>query len=174
MSPYLDDIDLLVTDFDGVLTDDRVLVFDDGHEAVRCSRSDGLGCDLLRAAGLDMVILSTETNPVVSARGAKLRIDVVQGSSDKATALRDLARDRGVGLDRVMYVGNDVNDAGALSIVGWPVVPADAHPDVACLGRFTTVSKGGEGVLRELASTLLRDRTADRPGDTPSASKGTG
>lgn len=155
--PRLGDIDLLVTDFDGVLTDDKVLVFDDGHEAVRCSRSDGMGCDLLRAVGLEMMILSTERNPVVSARGAKLKIAVIQGSGDKEADLRTLVTERGIDLGRVMYIGNDVNDAGALSIVGWPVVPADAHPDVAGLSRFTTTANGGEGVLRELASLLLRD-----------------
>lgn len=158
MTPRLDDIDLLVTDFDGVLTDDRVLVSDDGHEAVRCSRSDGLGCDLLRGAGLEMMILSTERNPVVSVRGAKLRVDVIQGSGDKEAALREVVAARGLDLDRVMYIGNDVNDAGALSIVGWPIVPADAHPDVVGLARHTTSAKGGEGVLRELADLLLGKR----------------
>ncbi len=158
MIPRRDDIDLLVTDFDGVLTDDRVIVFDDGHEAVRCSRSDGLGCDLLRASGLEMMILSTERNPVVSARGAKLRIEVIQGSGDKEAALRDVVDERGLDLTRVMFIGNDVNDAGALSIVGWPVVPADAHPDVGGMARYTTAAKGGEGVLRELATTLLSEQ----------------
>ncbi|MDX2379940.1 MAG: HAD hydrolase family protein [Acidimicrobiia bacterium] len=158
MTPRLDDIDLLVTDFDGVLTDDRVLVSDDGHEAVRCSRSDGLGCDLLRGAGLEMMILSTERNPVVSVRGAKLRVDVIQGSGDKEAALREVVAARGLDLDRVMYIGNDDNDAGALSIVGWPIVPADAHPDVVGLARHTTSAKGGEGVLRELADLLLGKR----------------
>jgi YrbI family 3-deoxy-D-manno-octulosonate 8-phosphate phosphatase len=156
MRPHRDDIDLMVTDFDGVLTDDRVLVFDDGREAVFCSRSDGLACDLLRGSGLEMLILSTETNPVVSARAAKLGIGVIQASTDKERALRDLVEERGLDLSRVMYIGNDVNDAGALSIVGWPVVPADAHPDVVALARLSTVAKGGEGVLRELASELLR------------------
>jgi 3-deoxy-D-manno-octulosonate 8-phosphate phosphatase (KDO 8-P phosphatase) len=156
MRPYRDDIDLIVTDFDGVLTDDRVLVFDDGHEAVFCCRSDGLACDLLRGVGLEMMILSTETNPVVSERAAKLGIGVIQASTDKARALRELVDDRGLDLSRVMYIGNDVNDAGALSIVGWPVVPADAHPDVVALARFSTAAKGGNGVLREVASGLLR------------------
>jgi YrbI family 3-deoxy-D-manno-octulosonate 8-phosphate phosphatase len=92
----------------------------------------------------------------VSERAAKLGIGVIQASTDKALALRELVDDRGLDLSRVMYIGNDVNDAGALSIVGWPVVPADAHPDVVALARFSTAAKGGDGVLREVASVLLR------------------
>ena len=86
---------------------------------------------------------------------------MIQGSEDKARALREVVAERGLDLSRVLYVGNDVNDAGALSIVGWPVVPADAHPDVVALARFSTSAKGGEGVLRELASALLRARDRD-------------
>jgi len=155
VAPRLADIDLLVTDFDGVLTDNRVLVSDDGHESVVCTRADGIGCDLLKAAGLRLLILSTETNRVVAVRGAKLGVEVVQGCADKGTAVRDLLRDRGLDPARVMYVGNDVNDLGALRAVGWPVVPADAHPDVFGDARLVPAAAGGEGVLRELASTLL-------------------
>ncbi len=155
VTPRLADIDLLVTDFDGVLTDNRVLVSDDGHESVVCTRADGIGCDLLKAAGLALLILSTETNRVVSVRGEKLGIEVVQGCADKGTAMRDLLSERGLDPARVMYVGNDVNDLGALRAVGWPVVPADAHPDVVGDARLVTEAAGGQGVLRELASTLL-------------------
>jgi YrbI family 3-deoxy-D-manno-octulosonate 8-phosphate phosphatase len=155
--PSREDIDLLVTDFDGVLTDNRVLVSEDGRESVVCSRADGTACDLLRAAGLPVLILSTERNPVVAARAAKLRVEVLQDCPDKAVALRELAADGGLDLARVMYVGNDVNDAGALAVVGWPVVPADAHPAVVGLARHVTAARGGAGVLRELADTLLGD-----------------
>ena len=92
VAPSLADIDLLVTDFDGVLTDNRVLVSDDGHESVVCTRADGIGCDLLKAAGLPLLILSTETNRVVAVRGAKLGVEVVQGCADKGSAMRDLLR----------------------------------------------------------------------------------
>jgi 3-deoxy-D-manno-octulosonate 8-phosphate phosphatase (KDO 8-P phosphatase) len=153
--PSLADIDLLVTDFDGVLTDNRVMVSDDGHESVVCNRADGIGSDLLRAAGLPLLILSTETNPVVTLRGSKLGIEVVQACADKGTALRQLVADRGLDPARVMYVGNDVNDQGALALAGWPVVPADAHPDVLGDARLVTAAAGGEGVLRELAWLLL-------------------
>jgi YrbI family 3-deoxy-D-manno-octulosonate 8-phosphate phosphatase len=155
VSPTLADIDMLVTDFDGVLTDNRVLVSDDGHESVVCNRADGIGCDLLKGAGLHLLILSTETNRVVSVRAAKLGVEVVQGCADKGEAMRDLVRERALDPARVMYVGNDVNDLGALRAVGWPVVPADAHPDVVADARLVTAAGGGQGVLRELASTLL-------------------
>ncbi|HKY69009.1 MAG TPA: HAD hydrolase family protein [Acidimicrobiales bacterium] len=155
MAPTLADIDLLVTDFDGVLTDNRVLVSDDGHESVVCNRADGIACDLLKSAGLPLLILSTETNRVVSVRAAKLGVEVSQACADKGEALRTVLRERSLDPARVMYVGNDVNDLGALRAVGWPVVPADAHPDVVGVARLVTSAGGGAGVLRELASTLL-------------------
>jgi YrbI family 3-deoxy-D-manno-octulosonate 8-phosphate phosphatase len=163
VTPSRADIDLLVTDFDGVLTDNRVSVSEDGRESVVCSRADGTGCDLLRAAGLPVLILSTERNPVVSARGAKMRVEVVQDCPDKGAALRELVAARGLDPARVMYVGNDVNDAGALAVAGWPVVPADAHPAVAGLARHATRARGGEGVLRELADTLLGGAASGGP-----------
>jgi YrbI family 3-deoxy-D-manno-octulosonate 8-phosphate phosphatase len=148
---------LLVTDFDGVMTDNRVVVFDDGHEAVQCTRSDGLGCDLLREAGIDVVILSTETNPVVAARAEKLQVDVIQGCGDKGAAMRELLSARRLGRDEVAYVGNDVNDLPAFAEVALAIAPSDAHPDVRRAATVVTVAAGGGGVLREVAD-LLRDR----------------
>ena len=167
VAPTMADIDLLVTDFDGVLTDNRVTVSDDGHESVVCNRADGIGSDLLRAAGLPLLILSTETNPVVSVRGAKLGIEVVQACADKGTALSELVAGRGLDPGRVMYVGNDVNDLGALAVAGWPVVPADAHPDVVGHARLVLAAAGGAGVLRELASLLLGPPVPPIPPDAP-------
>lgn len=166
MVPTLADIDLLVTDFDGVLTDNRVLVSDDGHESVVCNRADGIGCDLLKAAGLPLLILSTETNRVVSVRASKLGVEVSQACADKGEALHTVLRERSLDPARVMYVGNDVNDLGALRAVGWPVVPADAHPDVVGVARLVTSAGGGEGVLRELASTLLAGSAATFAAET--------
>ena len=144
-----------MTDFDGVLTDNRVLVFDDGHEAVVCNRADGLACDLLRAAGIEVVILSTEANPVVTARAAKLRVEARAGLADKRDAILALMRERGCAPREVVFVGNDVNDLSALHEAGWPAAPADAHPDVLAVARLVTRARGGEGVLRELADRVL-------------------
>jgi YrbI family 3-deoxy-D-manno-octulosonate 8-phosphate phosphatase len=150
-------VKLVVSDFDGVMTDNRVVVFEDGKEAVVCNRADGLGCDLLRAAGIEVVILSTETNPVVSARAAKLRVAVIQSCSDKGEAMRTLMAERDLDRNEVVYVGNDVNDLPAFGEAGFTVAPADAHPDVLHLASLSTTAKGGAGVLRELADLLVGD-----------------
>ncbi|MGG7510803.1 cytidylyltransferase domain-containing protein [Plantibacter sp. YIM 135249] len=149
------DVDAVVTDFDGVHTDDRAIVDADGVERVTVHRGDGLGVRLLREADVPVLILSTERVPIVAARAAKLGVDVVYGSDDKATALAVWAREQGVTLDRIAYLGNDVNDLPALAIVGWPVAVADAHPAVRRAARLVLDARGGAGAVRELADRVL-------------------
>ena len=115
-----------VFDFDGVFTDNHVWVDGEGRETVRCSRADGLGLRRLRDVGVDTLVLSLETAPVVTARAQKLGIECVQGIEDKLSLLREQASVRGVGLDETAFVGNDINDVECLEAVGLPVVPADA------------------------------------------------
>lgn len=146
---------LIVYDFDGVMTDNRVLVLQDGSEAVLANRADGWGVGQLRHAGFQQVILSTETNPVVAARAKKLGLDVLQGSGDKRRDLMACCEARGVALDQVLYVGNDVNDLDAMRQVGFPVAPADAHPAVLAMAKYITRARGGEGVLKEISEVLL-------------------
>lgn len=121
-----------------------------------------MGVRLLREAGIDALILSTETDPVVTARARKLRIDVLQAQDDKASALRTWADVRGIPLERVAYLGNDVNDLPALEIVGWPVAVSDAHPLVLAAARLVLERAGGSGAVRELAERVLRSRGAAR------------
>jgi N-acylneuraminate cytidylyltransferase len=149
---------LIVYDFDGVMTDNRVLVLQDGSEAVLANRADGWGVGQLRHAGFQQVILSTETNPVVAARAKKLGLDVLQGSGDKRRDLMACCEVRGVALDQVLYVGNDVNDLDAMRQVGFPVAPADAHPAVLAMAKYITRARGGEGVLKEISEVLLGPR----------------
>ncbi|QAY59430.1 acylneuraminate cytidylyltransferase [Microbacterium protaetiae] len=147
----------VVTDFDGVHTDDTALVDQDGRELVRVSRSDGMGVGILRRGGIPVLILSTETNPVVAARAAKLRADVRQGVDDKASALRAWASAVGVALDDVAYLGNDINDLSAMALVGWPIAVADAHPAVRAQARVVLARPGGSGAVRELVDRLSTD-----------------
>ncbi len=150
------DVDAIVTDFDGVHTDDRALVDQDGRELVSVSREDGMGVALLRQAGVPLLILSTETDPVVTARARKLGVEVIQGLADKAGALRSWAERTGIRLDRVAYLGNDVNDLGCFDLVGWPVAVPDAHPRVRASARVVLSRPGGDGAVRELAERVLQ------------------
>jgi YrbI family 3-deoxy-D-manno-octulosonate 8-phosphate phosphatase len=153
------DVDAVVTDFDGVHTDDRALIDSDGGELVRVSRADGAGVESLRRAGLPVLILSRETNSVVSARGRKLGVPVLSGIDDKAAALRDWVKDTGVELARIAYLGNDTNDLPAMALVGWPVAVADAHPAVLAEARLVLTRGGGDGAVRELADRILSSRS---------------
>lgn len=144
-------IRLLVFDFDGVFTDNAVYVTQDGVESVRCWRSDGLGLSRLREAKrVEILVLSTEENPVVAARCRKLKLPCVQGVADKAVRLKELAAERGLSLQDIAYVGNDTNDAGCLAMAGLPIAVADAHPGVRELARLTTTVPGGYGAVREI------------------------
>jgi 3-deoxy-D-manno-octulosonate 8-phosphate phosphatase (KDO 8-P phosphatase) len=151
-------IKLIVLDFDGVLTDNSVYVFEDGREAVRCTRADGMGCDIIRDLGIEILILSTEENPVVAVRGQKIRVPVHQGIKDKGIAMRSILEERDLNPSQVMYVGNDVNDLPALQMVEWTVAPSDAHQDILNMVRTITKAAGGQGVVREIADLLQNDR----------------
>lgn len=156
-----DALDLLVYDFDGVMTDNRVLVDHLGGESVACTRADGLGVDIIRALGLPQVILSTETHPVVRARAEKLKLPVLQGLADKRQALVDYCITQGHALGRVLYVGNDVNDLEAMKMVGYPVCPADAQAAIRVLAALVLNTRGGEGVIREIADRLVEPEMAN-------------
>jgi N-acylneuraminate cytidylyltransferase len=154
-APERIDVDAVVTDFDGVHTDDRVHVGADGSEFVTASRSDGMGVELLRKAGIPLLIISKETNPVVRVRAQKLKVEVRQSVDNKGAVLSQWAADHGVELSRIAYLGNDVNDLGCLALVGWPIAVADAHPDVLAVARVVLTAKGGHGAVRELADRVL-------------------
>ncbi|KOV91713.1 transferase [Streptomyces sp. NRRL B-1140] len=153
--PAADDIDAVVLDFDGTQTDDRVLVDSDGREFVSVHRGDGLGIAALRRSGLKMLILSTEQNPVVAARARKLKLPVLHGIDRKDLALKQWCEEQGIAPERVLYVGNDVNDLPCFALVGWPVAVASAHDVVRGAARAVTTVPGGDGAIREIASWIL-------------------
>ena len=149
------DIDAVVLDFDGTQTDDSAQVASDGTEQVRVHRGDGLGIAALRRAGIPVLILSSEVNPVVRARARKLSVPVIHGVEDKGAVLRDWCSTERIDPTRVLYVGNDVNDLGCFEVVGWPVAVASAHPAVRDAARLVTTVPGGHGAVREIASWIL-------------------
>ena len=146
----------LIMDFDGVMTDDKVIVDQDGRESVRCSRSDGYGIALLKAKSrVEAIILSREVNPVVSARGKKLNIEVFQSVYHKDQALQMLILERELDPKEIIYIGNDLNDLAVLPYVGFFVCPADAHPQVKRQADLVLQHDGGNGAVRELTELIL-------------------
>ncbi|MGA5706741.1 HAD hydrolase family protein [Streptomyces cellulosae] len=153
--PTAADIDAVVLDFDGTQTDDRVLIDADGREFVSVHRGDGLGVAALRRSGLKLLILSTEQNPVVAARARKLKIPVLHGVDRKDLALKQWCEEQGIAPERVLYVGNDVNDLPCFALVGWPVAVESAHDAVRGAARAVTTLPGGDGAVREIAGWIL-------------------
>jgi len=145
----------LILDFDGVFTDDKVYVFQEGREAVRCDRTDGMGIGLLKNAGLPIWVLSSEPNPVVQARTDKLGIPCLQGLKDKGQALQQLLQEQGIEPAQAVYVGNDVNDLPCMALVGCAVAVADAHPAVLSQADLVLEHNGGDGAIREICEIIL-------------------
>ena len=154
----LSQIKAVVFDFDGVFTDNRVIVSTTGEEFVVCDRGDGMGTNLLAAAGIKMLILSKEKNAVVTSRGKKLNIEVIQGCDDKLPELIKWLQKNNVDAKQAAYIGNDINDLECLSHVEVAVIPADAHPSVIKAATWILQHNGGRGAIREFADVLLDNR----------------
>lgn len=148
-------VEALVMDFDGVFTDNHVWVSEDGTETVRCNRSDGLGISRLKRAGLPMLVLSSEVNPVVSKRCQKLGLECMQGVNNKLSVLTQWCQEENISLKNTVYVGNDLNDIKCLEAVGFGIVVGDAHPNARRSARFSLNAYGGKGALAELADIIL-------------------
>lgn len=148
-------IQAIIFDFDGVFTDNHVIVDEEGKESVRCNRSDGLGLSMVRKSGLPLLILSTEKNLVVSKRCEKLGIPFAQGIDDKKSFLSIWLKKHKINRNNVIYVGNDVNDIECLTYVGCGIVVADAHEDAKKVSKIVLEKKGGEGAVRELCDLIM-------------------
>ena len=161
MLPRWRDVHTIVFDFDGVFTDNKVLVDQDGGESVSCDRGDGLGLDLLRAFiqknswDLQYFILSKEVNPVVSARAQKIQVDCIQSMSDKAGHLKKYLMNNNLDSDGLIYLGNDLNDLAAMKIAGFSIAPVDSHPLILNQADLVLPRKGGDGFVREFIEMLI-------------------
>ena len=151
----LDDLDALIFDFDGVLTDNRVYIDQDGNESVRCNRSAGLAFLVLEKIKKPTFIISTEKNKVVAARAKKLKTPVLFGIENKFKALKKLSIKKKFDLDKTLYVGNDLNDYEALKLCGYSACPSDSHKEIKKISTFILDAKGGSGVVRELIEEVL-------------------
>lgn len=150
-------VKLIVLDFDGVLTDNRVWVSGTGEESVACNRSDGLGISLVKEKGIHVCVLSSETHIVVMKRCQKLKIPCYYGISDKLFKLKIISDRFAVDFEDIAYIGNDVNDIECMKAVGCSIAVADAHPDVLSIADMVLTKCGGKGAVREYCDMVLKD-----------------
>jgi len=154
----LKNVRLVIYDFDGVMTDNRVFVFENGKEAVLVNRADGMAVGLIKAMGIAQIIVSTETNPVVSMRAKKLKIPSMQSVKNKKIIIEKYLESNRINRKNVIYVGNDINDKEVMKFVGMPVAPADADTAIRNIAKIVLPVKGGHGVVRELLNKLKAAR----------------
>ena len=148
-------IKLLVYDFDGVMTNNKVYINQNGIESVQVNRADGLGVSEIKKIGIPQLIISTEINSVVSSRASKLDIPCLQGINNKKEALINYCSKKNIKLADVCFVGNDINDKEVMEIVGTSICPSDAHKNVLDLSDIILNSKGGDGVVREIFDLII-------------------
>lgn len=149
---------LLVCDFDGVLTNGTVTQDENGIESVQCSRKDGLGINLLQRHGIEVIVISKETNPVVAKRCQKMKIGCIQAvesSEGKAEILERLMKERGLDRSQVAFMGDDLNDIPAMKLAGVAITVADGHRANKAIAHYTTVAGGGQHAVREVAELIL-------------------
>ena len=138
---------IIFTDFDGCLTDDRVWLNQDGEEFVVANRKDGLAVKRLKKLGIQVVIASTETNKVVLARGNKMGVEVLRGLADKAEEIEQYLNQKNLTWNDIWYIGNDVNDLGAIERANLSLCPADAVKKVRKTVDIVLKTNGGRGIL---------------------------
>lgn len=149
-------VKLLVLDFDGVMTNNKVIVDENGKESIICNRSDGMGVEMIKNKGIDVIVISKEVNKVVKARCDKLNVPCVHGVDDKLSILKKELNNRSLQPEDVCYIGNDVNDIECLKYVGIGVAVNDAFPEVKKVAKVVTKKNGGEGAVREIIDNILK------------------
>lgn len=152
---------LLVLDVDGVLTDGRVSIGGDGHEAKWFSIRDGAALAWVRRAGIDVAWLSGRPSDATTRRADELGIGtVIQAGPEKRAPFRKLLADRGLSASDVAYMGDDLLDLPVLQQAGLAASPADAAPEVRRRVHWVSQAPGGHGAVREFIERILRARGA--------------
>ena len=156
-------IDLIICDFDGVITDNRVWVDQDGNESIAAYRSDSMRIWELRELGIEVMILSSEPNRVVAARAKKMGVEAIHGVGihEKGRVMREILEKKNIQAENVIYIGNDRNDLPCFELAGWSVAVADAYPEVIHAADYVLTKPGGHGALRELCDLILNGVSKD-------------
>ena len=149
-------IKMFLTDCDGCLTDGGMYYSEKGDELKKFNTRDGMGFALLRQKGIIIGIVTSENVDLNRRRAEKLKIDILEaGCEDKMSAIRRICNERGIFLENVCYIGDDINDIEVIKAVGYGCCPADAMPEVKKVVDYVTKAKGGEGVIREVVDLII-------------------
>ncbi len=148
-------LECIFYDFDGVMTDNRCLVDQNGVEAVFVNRSDGYAISKIHELGIPQIIISTEKNPVVEKRAEKLGIPVIYGVTDKGNTIQAYCSEKGIQASKTLFIGNDLNDLSAFHIVGMRGAPADAEEEILSIADWISDQNGGDGVIRDLYRQIM-------------------
>ena len=150
------EIKMFLTDCDGCLTDGGMYYSENGDELKKFNTRDGMGFALLSQRGIITGIITSEDVELNRRRAEKLKLDILEaGCKDKVAAVKRICEERGIALENVCYVGDDINDVEVIKMVGYGCCPADAMPQVKEVAKLQTETKGGEGVIREVISRIL-------------------
>jgi len=152
---YFRKIKFLVLDFDGVITDNKVYMDQDGKEMVCCSRADGLGIERIKEAGIKVAVISKEINKVVNARCEKMKIKAFRGVNNKAGVFEMVLQKFRAEPQQTCYLGNDINDIECIKLAGVGCAVKDAHKLVRKAANYVTKKSGGNGAIREICDLIL-------------------
>ena len=151
-------IKTIILDFDGVLTDNMVLVNENGIETVRCNRSDGLVIGILKKIGIQIIIISSEGNKVVRTRAKKLKVNCYSNVKNKSKKIEELSKKKIISLSSCLYIGNDINDFQCIKLFKFTACPKDSHSEIRKIVKWILTKKGGEGIMHEVAEKILKIR----------------
>lgn len=150
-------IKMFLTDCDGCLTDGGMYYSEKGDELKKFNTRDGMAFKILREKGIITGIVTSENVDLNRRRAEKLKLDILEdGCKDKVTAVKRICRERGISIENVCYIGDDINDLEVIKMVGFGCCPADAIPEVKEVSKYISKTKGGEGVIREIVEYIKK------------------
>ena len=150
----LNQIKIIFSDFDGVLTDNKVYLNEEGLESVLLNRSDGLAVQILKKNNIKILVVSTESNIVVSKRCKKINVECHQSIENKEIFIKDYLSNQNLNKENCIYIGNDLNDYSAMKIFKNTFCPSDSHKLIKSIATKILKCKGGDGVLMEIIENI--------------------
>tara|TARA_X000000368_G_scaffold213796_1_gene168866 strand:- start:211 stop:702 length:492 start_codon:yes stop_codon:yes gene_type:complete len=151
-------IKLIVSDFDGVMTDDKLYLDENGNESVKLNRSDGLAISYFLKKKIKVIVISSEKNKVVRKRCEKLRIDCFHGMKSKLDTLLEYCSKNNINNDELIYIGNDINDLEIVNNTKFSMCPIDANYIIKEKSSLILKTEGGNGVIREVLDLFIQNR----------------